>query len=211
MDLIQRIETLFLTHGHTLYEGPRAEAVTAQQHALQCAQLAEWAGSPPTLVVAALLHDIGHFTESDDDIDDAHEQRALGLLSLDFGRAVLEPIRLHVEAKRYLVAVDPDYAGQLSPASQHSLLLQGGPMSLDEQRLFAALPYADVDAFAARLVAAAPHRLVWGTDWPHVVVKTGMPNNGDLFDVFARWVPDAALRKRILVDNAAQLYGFAAS
>ena len=143
MDLIQRIETLFLTHSHTLYEGQRAEAVTAQQHALQCAQLAEWAGSPPTLVVAALLHDIGHFTESDDDIDDAHEQRALGLLSLDFGRAVLEPIRLHVEAKRYLVAVDPDYAGQLSPASQHSLLLQGGPMSLDEQRWFADLPYAD--------------------------------------------------------------------
>lgn len=151
MDLIHRIETLFLTHGHKLYDGRRAEAVTAQQHALQCAQLAEWAGSPPTLVAAALLHDIGHFVGSGtgDDTDDAHEQRALGLLSLDFGRDVLEPIRLHVEAKRYLVATDPDYAGQLSPASRHSLRLQGGPMSAEEQRWFAGLPHAE-EALALR-------------------------------------------------------------
>src|SRR5687768_13015718 len=108
MDVIERIETLFLAHGHTLYEGRRAEAVTALQHALQCAQLAEWAGSPIALVAAALRHDVGHFVASDDhDVDDTHEQRALGLLSLDFSRAVLEPIRLHVEAKRYLVAVHP--------------------------------------------------------------------------------------------------------
>jgi len=72
-----------------------------------------------------------------------------------------------------------------------------------------ALPYADVDAFAARLVEAAPDRLVWGTDWPHVIIKTAMPNDGDLFDIFNRWVPDAALRRRILVDNPARLYGFA--
>jgi predicted TIM-barrel fold metal-dependent hydrolase len=71
------------------------------------------------------------------------------------------------------------------------------------------LPYAEVDEFAARLVEAAPQRLVWGSDWPHVTMKTAMPNDGALFDVFARWVPDAALRQRILVDNAAQLYGFA--
>ncbi|MCW5660417.1 MAG: HD domain-containing protein [Burkholderiaceae bacterium] len=151
MDLIQRIETLFLTHGHTLYDSRRAEAVTAQQHALQCAQLAEWAGSTPALVAAALLHDIGHFvgSASDDDTDDAHEQRALGLLSLEFGRDMLEPIRLHVEAKRYLVATDRDYLAQLSPASRHSLQLQGGAMSLDEQRWFASLPHAE-EALALR-------------------------------------------------------------
>ena len=144
MDVIERIETLFLTQGHTLYEGRRAEAVTALQHALQCAQLAEWAGSPIALMAAALLHDIGHFVVSDDhELDDAHEQRALGLLGLDFGRAVLEPIRLHVEAKRYLVAADPHYAGRLSPASQHSLQLQGGAMSADERRWFESLPYAE--------------------------------------------------------------------
>lgn len=74
-----------------------------------------------------------------------------------------------------------------------------------------ALPYADVDLFAARLLEAAPDRLVWGTDWPHVIIKTAMPNDGDLFDIFNRWVPDAALRRRILVDNPARLYGFAAA
>ena len=150
MDVIERIETLFLAHGHTLYDGPRAEPVTALQHALQCAQLAEWAGSPRTLVAAALLHDIGHFVQAaDDDFDDAHEERASGLLSLDFGRAVLEPIRLHVQAKRYLVATDANYADQLSPASLHSLLLQGGAMNTEERRWFAGLPHAD-EALALR-------------------------------------------------------------
>lgn len=73
------------------------------------------------------------------------------------------------------------------------------------------LPYAEVDVFAARLLEAAPQRLVWGSDWPHVTMKTAMPNDGDLFDVFARWVPDEGMRHRILVENPAQLYGFPAA
>jgi 2-pyrone-4,6-dicarboxylate lactonase len=72
------------------------------------------------------------------------------------------------------------------------------------------LPYDDVDDAARRLVAAAPHRMVWGTDWPHVMNKKPMANDGDLADLLARWVPDAATRHRILVDNPAELYGFAA-
>jgi predicted HD phosphohydrolase len=156
MDVIERIETLFLTQGHTLYEGRRTEAVTALQHALQCAQLAEWAGSPVALVAAALLHDVGHFVGSDDHhLDDVHEERALGLLSLDFGRAVLEPIRLHVQAKRYLAAVDAHYAGKLSPASQHSLQLQGGAMRAGERRWFESLPYAEKALSLRRLDDAA--------------------------------------------------------
>ncbi|MBC7780493.1 MAG: amidohydrolase family protein [Proteobacteria bacterium] len=71
-----------------------------------------------------------------------------------------------------------------------------------------ALPYPDTDAFAFALVDAAPARLVWGSDWPHVIVKTAMPNDGDLADLLAQWVPDTATRARILVDNAATLYGF---
>lgn len=150
MDVIERIEAIFLSYGHTLYEGRRAEAVTAQAHALQCAQLAEWAGSPGTLIAAALLHDVGHFVQHvDDRVDDAHEERALGLLSLDFSRAVLEPIRLHVEAKRYLVAADPGYAARLSAASLHSLALQGGAMTPDEQHWFHGLPHAE-EALALR-------------------------------------------------------------
>ena len=72
------------------------------------------------------------------------------------------------------------------------------------------LPYADVDEPARRLVAARPDRMIWGTDWPHVMKKKPMANDGDMTDLFERWIPDAALRKRILVDNPAALYGFAA-
>ncbi len=69
-------------------------------------------------------------------------------------------------------------------------------------------PYADVTPFAHALVARRPDRLVWGTDWPHPICPVPMPNDGDLTDHLAQWVPDAAVRKRILVDNAAALYGF---
>ena len=74
----------------------------------------------------------------------------------------------------------------------------------------AALPYDEVDDVARALIAAAPERMLWGTDWPHVMIKTAMPNDGDLTDLIERWAPDAATRARILVDNPAALYGFAA-
>jgi predicted TIM-barrel fold metal-dependent hydrolase len=70
------------------------------------------------------------------------------------------------------------------------------------------MPYADTDAFAHALVDAAPQRLLWGSDWPHVLVKSKMPNDGGLFDVFAHWAPDANTRRAILVDNPAALYHF---
>lgn len=63
-------------------------------------------------------------------------------------------------------------------------------------------------SFAHALVAAAPDRLVWGTDWPHVMLDTTMPNDGALCDQLAVWVPDAATRNKILIDNPARLYGF---
>jgi 2-pyrone-4,6-dicarboxylate lactonase len=71
-----------------------------------------------------------------------------------------------------------------------------------------AMPYPDVAPFARALVDAAPERLLWGSDWPHVYIRSAMPNDGELFDVFATWVPDAAMRKRILVDNPARVYDF---
>ena len=70
------------------------------------------------------------------------------------------------------------------------------------------LPYADVTPFAHALLNAAPERIVWGTDWPHVMVKSVMPNDGDLCDLLEQWVPDVALRHQVLVSNPAQLYGF---
>jgi len=70
------------------------------------------------------------------------------------------------------------------------------------------LPHSDTNAYAHALIAAAPSQVVWGSDWPHVMVKTPMPNDGDLCDLLTAWVPDAALRKQVLVDNPARLYGF---
>jgi 2-pyrone-4,6-dicarboxylate lactonase len=69
-------------------------------------------------------------------------------------------------------------------------------------------PYAAVTPIARVLVAHAPDRVVWGTDWPHVNMNgRGMPNDGDLFDLLAEWVPDEGTRRRILVDNPRRLYG----
>jgi 2-pyrone-4,6-dicarboxylate lactonase len=71
-----------------------------------------------------------------------------------------------------------------------------------------ALPYPEVIPFARALIDAAPDRVLWGSDWPHVMLKGKMPNDGDLVDLLPQWVPNAELRKRVLVDNPAKLYGF---
>ncbi len=73
------------------------------------------------------------------------------------------------------------------------------------------LPYPDVTPLARRLAGVNPDRLIWGTDWPHVMCKKPMPNDGDLTDLIAEWLPDAALRERVLVANPAALYGFSGS
>jgi 2-pyrone-4,6-dicarboxylate lactonase len=73
----------------------------------------------------------------------------------------------------------------------------------------AALPYAECDALAQALVATAPQRLVWGSDWPHVMLRGEMPNDAELVELIGRWLPDEALRQQVLVDNPAVLYGFA--
>jgi predicted TIM-barrel fold metal-dependent hydrolase len=70
------------------------------------------------------------------------------------------------------------------------------------------MPYADVAPFADALLEAAPDRVVWGTDWPHVMMKGPMPNDGELANLLLDWIPDEGLRKRVLVDNPARLYGF---
>ncbi len=69
-------------------------------------------------------------------------------------------------------------------------------------------PYDDVDPFARALIEAGPERMVWGSDWPHPVVDIPMPNDGEILDLLARWAPDEEMRRKILVDNPAALYGF---
>ena len=70
------------------------------------------------------------------------------------------------------------------------------------------LPYADVLPFVHALVDAAPGQLLWGTDWPHTNIAQGMPNDGDLCDLLAQWIPDPGVRQQVLVDNPARVYGF---
>ena len=136
---VDSILHLFELHGESEYGG---EEVTQLEHALQAATLAEAAGSSPSLITAALLHNIGHLMHSlpndspDSGIDDLHETSGHRFLQQYLPDSVTEPVRLHVAAKRYLCAVDPSYAAQLSPPSVTSLQLQGGPMSADEIRDF---------------------------------------------------------------------------
>jgi phosphonate degradation associated HDIG domain protein len=128
--------------------------VSQLQHALQAALLAEQCGCDVALVTAALLHDIGHMVHdlgenpAEAGIDDRHEELGSAWLAALFGSEVTEPVRLHVPAKRYLCATEPDYFAKLSPDSVLSLKLQGGPMSPDEVAAFGALPHA---AAAVRL------------------------------------------------------------
>jgi len=68
------------------------------------------------------------------------------------------------------------------------------------------VPYSDTIPFAHALIDAAPDQVIWGTDWPHVMVKKPMPNDGDICDLLADWVPDAKNLKRVLVDNPNRLY-----
>ena len=149
---IPEIEQLLSSRATTWYG---QEAVSQLDHALQCAQLAEAAGETESTVVAALLHDMGHIVGTNQAIDkhagegdsampakdDLHQFVALPFLRSLFPDAVLEPIKLHVDAKRYLCAVDAAYWDALSPASKHSLVLQGGAFDAAQVRAFEALPF----------------------------------------------------------------------
>ncbi len=139
MTISARIVKLFQQRGDSEYGG---EAVTQLEHALQCAALAEQENVPDSLVVAALLHDVGHLLHElpddapDSGVDDHHENSGYHFLKSHFSPAVTEPVKLHVAAKRYLCAVDADYRSSLSQASQVSLELQGGEMTEAEREEF---------------------------------------------------------------------------
>jgi phosphonate degradation associated HDIG domain protein len=144
--LVDEIFAVFRERGAEQYLG---EQVSMTEHMLQSAHAAEQDGAPPTLVAAALLHDYGHFIHdlpedsADHGVDTRHEQVGYAFLARHFGEEVAEPIRMHVAAKRYLCAVDPAYLDELSPASIHSLELQGGPYRPDEIAAFDASPHAE--------------------------------------------------------------------
>jgi len=144
---------LFARKGGRAYDG---EPVTQLEHALQTAARAEEAGASPALVTAALLHDLGHLLNDQGDtptlrgIDDLHQYAALPFLRALFADDVLAPIRMHVDAKRYLCATRPEYFDALSVDSKRSLALQGGTFSAQEAQAFIAAPFA-ADAVSVRL------------------------------------------------------------
>lgn len=123
------------------------EPVSQLQHALQAAQCARDAKTDDEMIVAALLHDIGHIISS----ESAHRHEQVGVIDHDaqgeeylrklgFSRRVIALVGGHVNAKRYLVATNPAYSKALSEASAVTLELQGGPMSSEEAEAFAKDP-----------------------------------------------------------------------
>ncbi|KWA69451.1 phosphohydrolase [Burkholderia ubonensis] len=149
---LEEIRSLYQEHGHVAYSG---EPVTQLEHALQSGLLAEEAGADDALVAAAFLHDLGHLlnrqgeTPSARGIDDLHQYYVLPFLRPLLPDAVLEPIRLHVDAKRCLCRTDAGYFESLSPDSVRSLALQGGVFSEEAAAAFLRRPFAE-DALRLR-------------------------------------------------------------
>ena len=149
-----------------MYSG---EPVTQLQHAWQCGHLAHKSGATPALQLASWLHDIGHLlvgwpgTPTLLGQDDRHEAVAAQVLRPLWGDAVAEPVRLHVQAKRYLVTRQPSYRQKLSEDSTRSLRLQGDLLSEDECRAFEASPYHR-DALMLRIWDDLGKKPAWFAD-----------------------------------------------
>tara|TARA_Y100000590_G_scaffold440478_1_gene565892 strand:- start:199 stop:768 length:570 start_codon:yes stop_codon:yes gene_type:complete len=137
MSIINKIIKNF-ENNKKLYIG---EKVTISEHMIQTAMIAEKNNSSKSLVCACLLHDYGHFIVEDPDLlvskslDGKHEDLGYEFLKKYFVSEVIEPIKLHVDAKRYLCR-NKFYYNQLSEASKISLDLQGGIMNEDEAKKF---------------------------------------------------------------------------
>ncbi|MDF5690084.1 HD domain-containing protein [Aquirufa aurantiipilula] len=138
-EITQKVQVMFDELGNSQYGG---EAVSQLEHALQCAQLATDELASAELIIASLLHDVGHLLHAlpydapENGIDDMHENLANDFLKQYFHEAVTGPIHLHVDAKRYLCTREAGYQALLSEPSLISLQLQGGPMSEEECSIF---------------------------------------------------------------------------
>jgi phosphonate degradation associated HDIG domain protein len=148
-----RLIEIFESAGDGLYFG---EALSIREHSLQSAHFASLDKAPNELILAALLHDIGHLLNhapnelAEWTTDAHHENSGSTWLARYYPPAISEPVRLHVAAKRYLCATTPAYIKKLSDASVTTLSLQGGIMSAAEVKAFEAQPFAQ-DAVCLRL------------------------------------------------------------
>lgn len=170
------IEQLLKQAGNADYIG---ESISQLEHGLQAALAAESTGHTNDVIVAALLHDVGHFCPGS---EQAEQMNGFGVLnhehlgaewlrSLGFPDRVCRLVASHVAAKRYLCYKHPAYYQKLSPASKETLLHQGGPMQATEATVFEADPlfslYLKLRAWdeAAKLPTDNSHRL------PHFIQK----------------------------------------
>lgn len=140
---LNHLTDLFATHGA---KGGSSQRLSNAEHMLQTAAAARAANADVVLIAACLLHDIGHWLHSEPvdamkrSQDDRHEDIGARYLAPHFADPVTRPVALHVAAKRYLCATEPDYFQKLSPTSVRTLEHQGGPMDTAEIAAFQAIP-----------------------------------------------------------------------
>jgi phosphonate degradation associated HDIG domain protein len=145
LNSVDEVFALLEDNGGEAYFG---EPVTVLEHCLQAAWFVQREPAGDALIAAAVLHDLGHLLHLDGEdaaargLDTQHEELGVTALANHLPASVLDPIRLHVAAKRYLCSAETDYLAELSPSSVESLALQGGPMSAAESAAFLALPHA---------------------------------------------------------------------
>jgi [1-hydroxy-2-(trimethylamino)ethyl]phosphonate dioxygenase len=168
--IVDFLGSIFDRRGGEEYLG---EPVTMGEHMLQGATIAEQNGQPEEIIVAALLHDIGHFTSefgtfTMDDTEDRHHEDAGGeVLERFFPTVITDCVRYHVAAKRYLCATRPEYLSLLSEASVHSLNLQGGPMQPAEVAAFDSNPNLEKIVAVRYLDDAGKHPQMETPDFWH--------------------------------------------
>lgn len=136
-DIVDQIFGLYETLGGEEY----GESVSMTMHMMQCAQLALQAGETDEVVIAAFLHDIGHFLEDEEkmDIYGTQNHDDLGgrfLVDLGFPQRMADLVSSHVAAKKYLVFAEPAYYEELSEVSKITLEFQGGKMTAEEAAEF---------------------------------------------------------------------------
>lgn len=159
--LKQEICAIYLREGVKAYG---LYGINQLQHALQSADRAERMGLPPAMILACLLHDVGHMIHhlgeapAEDGVDDRHEELGAMWVASRMPQTISEPIRLHVSAKRYLCKTEPGYLESLAKDSVISLHLQGGPMTGYEITDFLAKPYAEAAVLLRRIDELAKDR-----------------------------------------------------
>ena len=167
--MMETLLALYEQGGDLVYSG---ESVTQLMHAWQCGRLAEKSGASAALQLASWLHDVGHLWVNLEGIpplrgqDDAHESIGAQVLLPVFGPAVSEPVRLHVQAKRYLVSTRETYARKLTPDSVRRLQLQGGPMGPQACAAFEEEPFF-ADAVKLRVWDDLGNKSSWFEDTRH--------------------------------------------